>query len=93
VDNIHLGKPSKRGAMSSEKFIEHLEKALPDVCTSKDLITQGLFASDFEAVTRRKNKLPPNHIPFSSRRIVYLKDDVISWVRDMAERGKCRQIE
>lgn len=73
--------------MSIKNFIEEIEKQLPDLCTSQDLVELKLFSSPFEAMVRRKRGQPPEFLYLSKRRIVYPKSVVIEWLLRQAEQG------
>jgi hypothetical protein len=73
--------------MTIKDFIDDIEKKLPDLCTTNDLIKFKLFSSHFEANVRRKKGHPPDFIYFSKRRVVYPKTCVIAWLRNQADKG------
>jgi len=63
-----------------DSFLRNAEKTLPTIITGGDLVRLGLFSS---ATLHRMHKdgIAPSHFKINKRRIAYLKEDVIAWIR------------
>ena len=71
--------------MYVEEWIDHLEKTLPNVIDSTQLIKAGVFCSSAQAFNLRKRKGEPEFLRISTRRVVYPKEGVIAWLRKKTE--------
>jgi hypothetical protein len=63
-----------------EILIAKLEKELPDLCTPEALLKIGLGGNHTQLFRIRKNGDIP-FIKLTSARILYLKTDVIDWLK------------
>lgn len=64
-----------------EDYIEAINKVLPDICTTKDLIKIGIFKSDQAAAYARKEGLSPDYFKLPTKTIFYPKKGVIEFLR------------
>lgn len=70
--------------MNFQKFIQRIYEILPDICTDKELVEKlpKIFKSAVALCRLRKNKLGPAYIQVGKwDRIIYLKEDVIEWIK------------
>ena len=61
-------------------FLNLLEKELPAICSDGDLIKHGIFGSVPSASRMRSDKSGPNYLRLGSKKVRYLKADVLNWV-------------
>lgn len=69
-----------------DDFIKKMERALPEVCTVRDLIRVGLYKSAQAARMERLVNSSPSYLRLGSR-ILYPKDGVIKWLRKGKKEG------
>lgn len=65
-----------------EEFIESLERLLPDMCTTEDLVTHGIYPTRQAAARARKTGNGPQFLPVTKKNIVYPKPCVISFLKE-----------
>lgn len=63
-----------------QDFINLLERELPLICSDSDLIKHGIFGSVPSASRMRSEKSGPNFLRLGSKKVRYLKGDVLNWV-------------
>lgn len=66
-----------------EKFIENIEKKMPDIMSTKDLINLGLFKSRATWTNMRKRNQGPEYLIFNNKMIAYPKICVLKWLKEM----------
>ena len=64
-----------------ENYIEKLEKLLPDMVRTKDLIALGIFDSNQAAFASRRNKTGPEFFQMNKRVVKYPKKSVIDYMK------------
>ena len=65
-----------------DRYIQELETKLPSVCTDKDLLAANL-ASRPTLSRMRKASLGPAYFRIYRKKIAYLREDVLAWVRSI----------
>tara|TARA_R110000868_G_scaffold184634_1_gene426269 strand:- start:81 stop:341 length:261 start_codon:yes stop_codon:yes gene_type:complete len=75
---------------NNENLIKKLTDALPELCTTKDLVGCGIFKTTPEAIQSRKNGRGPEYLKLSLRRIIYSKEAVIAWLHERDRISKAR---
>lgn len=73
---------------SIENFLQTLEEQLPDICSSNDLIKFRLYLTESGLSRARAKGLSPKFIKFPNRRVIYLKSDILAWVRGIYHEDK-----
>lgn len=65
------------------KFLKNIEETLPSICTDKDLIDRipSLFKNNVYLFRLRQKKEAPPHFQTPNKRVTYLREDVIDWLR------------
>jgi len=73
-----------------DKYLEKLASKLPELCSTKDLISIGFYASSGAASNaRRLGKCPPFiHLP--QRGIVYMREAVIDFIVELQKKKSCK---
>lgn len=66
---------------SLDEFIELLEKNLPEMPDTSDLIKFGIFPTANSAANNRRSGNCPEYIQINKRNFRYPKKSVIEWVR------------
>lgn len=64
-----------------DEFIQKLEKELPEICVTKNLVDTGIF-KDSTAHSRRIDGSGPPFIKTGVKSYVYMKKDIINWVKN-----------
>ncbi len=64
-----------------EEFILHMEKTLPELASTQDLIRLGIFGSDQAACAARKRKNGPEFFQMNDRVIRYPRNGVIEYLK------------
>ena len=67
-------------------MIEYLYDTLPEVCVVRDLIKVGFYRTPQAAYAARKRGDGPPAIRLPGRGIVYLKDGIIEYVRELKKK-------
>jgi len=67
--------------MHVENFIDQIEKELPPLSTTRNLVKLGLFASKHAAVKSRNSGTKPEFLKLSEKRIVYPRDAIVEWLK------------
>lgn len=65
-----------------EKFIENIERKMPEIMSTKDLINLGMFKSRATWTNMRKRNQGPEYLIFNNKMIVYPKECVLKWLRE-----------
>lgn len=73
---------------SIENFLQTLEEQLPNICSSQDLIKFRIYLTESGLSRARSRGLSPKFIKFPNRRIIYLKSDVLAWMRELYHENK-----
>lgn len=70
--------------MNLDKFLRNIDEILPSICTNKDLIDKIpiIFKNPVSLFRLRQKKEAPPHFQMPNGRVVYLKEDVIAWIKD-----------
>lgn len=71
-----------------DEFIAKVELQLPDLVSNDDLIDLGLVAHH-TALFRLREKRSLPFLKLSNARILYLKTDVIEWLRRSRKEANC----
>lgn len=69
--------------MCLEQFLKNAEKNLSDVVSDRDLIQAfpKIFPRPHSLIRLRILKISPPYLKLSNGRVVYLKADVLAWLR------------
>ncbi len=72
-----------------DQYLEELKQRLPSECVEQDLACQlpAIFGSRSNISRKRKLGLMPPFLQKSRNRYVYLKQDIIDFVRDMYKKN------
>jgi hypothetical protein len=70
---------------ATSDYLEHVERALPALASTWDLIELGLFGSENAAYRARKRNDGPPYIRVNSRVIRYPKQGVLDFLRERHE--------
>jgi hypothetical protein len=65
----------------SKDFLNQIRSTLPELASTKDLINVGIFSSISHATHCRKRGDSPAFITLSKKRIMYPKEEVITWLQ------------
>lgn len=65
-----------------DQFCSDLEQRLPAICSDQDLVSAGI-ASSPTLCRARKCGSGPSYIRIHRRKIMYLREDILSWMRDI----------
>lgn len=68
-------------------FLTDLERKLPDLITSSQLVKLNLFGSETSLCKARKKGLSPDYIELTPRRIVYPKAAVLRFFKQRMRNG------
>lgn len=70
--------------MNLDKFLKNIDEILPSICTDKDLIEKipSFFKNPVSLFRLRQKKESPAHFQMPNGRVFYLKEDVITWIKD-----------
>lgn len=71
-----------------DEFIEKMERILPEICETSDLIAVGIFRSIQSAFYARDHGDTPDYFQLV-RRIVYPKKAVIKWLKEKKHEKLC----
>lgn len=71
----------------TKKFIHEITSDLPNLSTTKDLIEAGIFSSTSHAAHCRKRGDSPVFMTLSKKRIMYPKEEVITWLQKRTTSG------
>jgi hypothetical protein len=64
-----------------QDFLKEAEKKLPDLCTERDVAALGLVTiNQLKRLRKTKDSFPYLR---AKGRIIYLRDDVISWIKSI----------
>jgi hypothetical protein len=68
-----------------DKYLEELNQRLPTECSEQELssLLPAVFGSKSNIARRRNLGLMPPYLQKSQRRFIYLRSDIIDFVRDM----------
>lgn len=66
---------------NSQDFLNQIRSTLPELASTKDLINVGIFSSISHATHCRKRGDSPAFINISKKRIMYPKEEVITWLQ------------
>lgn len=66
---------------SCEKFIQDLEKRLPDLCRPEHLVKMGIFKYRQSADLARREGKGPDFFKIG-RKIFYPRDGIVKWLKD-----------
>lgn len=72
---------------NSKEFLNQITSNLPELATTKDLIEAGVFSCVAQATHCRKRGDSPAFITLSRKRILYPKEEVISWLQKRTTSG------
>lgn len=64
-----------------DKFIEKMQRELPDNCTVTDLVKAGFYLSDQAAYHARRRNLGPEYFRYPNRSIWYPKEGIIEYLK------------
>lgn len=64
-----------------DEFINKIQKKLPSLCKTKDLINAGLYRSEQSAAYARKMGFGPEFFQFPSSEVLYPKESVIDYLK------------
>lgn len=69
--------------MNLDKFLKHINEVLPPVCTDRDLVEKipTIFKNPVSLFRLRQKKEAPAHFYLPNSRVVYLKEDIIEWIK------------
>lgn len=69
-----------------EEYIAHLEKILPEMCRTKDLVKAGIFQTDNGASLARQRGDTPEFFRINARVVLYPKKGVIEFLKSKKEK-------
>jgi len=64
-----------------DDFIQKIDRVLPEMATTRDLIKAGIFRSDQGAAAARKAGNCPEFFRFNNKVILYPKSGVLEFLR------------
>ena len=72
-----------------EKYLEKLVSRLPELCSTKDLVSIGFYASSGAASNARRLGKCPEYVKLPQRGIVYLREAVIDFILESQKKKSC----
>ena len=71
------------------EYLSSLEKRMPELASSKELVNLGIFSSEVALCVARKLGRGPTFIKFSRGRIRYPRASIIKFLTDRIKEGGC----
>lgn len=65
-----------------EEYIDYVDRELPKMATTKDLIRVGIYRTDQAAAKARRKKLGPEFFQLNQRVVLYPKAAVIDFLTE-----------
>ena len=76
-----------------ETSFEKLEKNLPEFLRPIDLVKSGLFSSKSDVCKATKRGKAPPCIKLSERKVIFMRESLIEWLREQAKEDQQRRAE
>lgn len=70
------------------KYLDKLEQILPELLTPEDLVKTKIFRSQNSLSKARQHGSSPPYIKLPNRKILYLKNDILAWIRELYHENK-----